>query len=382
MLHGKFGSWIRGLEMENKKPNSFSVFHLARYLILLPHCEKSAIRAIADNVRKPDGYCNASIPTLAHNNGLSERHLQHGIVGRKRKDGTKYNPGLIERGLIYKDENISFSCGRGNTAVYRVNLENWREYLPAERHAALDLLIENSAQTPHKERTNSAQTPHNSDNDAAVSPLDTSKPRTNPANVRTKPLEENPEARNHNPEQEAAEEDATERFQQMLTEYLDCLPTQVADSDGRKLVEHEKRYGQATAALSFMAFLDNSENLRVGDSERTHLFSYFFKSTQAGHFAKRYEPLVDVGFRDRETIEWLHSAGANGDAEQTFNAREAVYLEEWFKTTSHAEDRYHEFMEETEYQGTLKEFIARLGYTEPIPADLILPEQNQQELTV
>src|SRR5467141_3757824 len=104
----------------SKKTHSFSLFNLAKTLSPLPNSEKAAIVAMADHIRRPEGYCSASLETLANEIGASVRGIRYGIHGRSKKDGTKYNPGLLERGLIFMD--LGCSTGKGGLSkatVYR-----------------------------------------------------------------------------------------------------------------------------------------------------------------------------------------------------------------------------------------------------------------------
>ena len=344
----------------SKKPNSFSVFNLAGDLIL-PGCEKTAIRAIANHVRKPDGYCNAANATLAEESGVSERRIRYGIHGRTKKDGSRYNAGLLERGLIFVDKQFSNNRGgRSNSVMYKVDLRNWLDYLPEHKKEQLETLHidgTNPAQTWHKDCTTEEETRHNSENDAPVNPLDASKGGTNPAILPTKPLKkENQKIEASTPTEDAG---GVARLQRIQFYFLGSeRPSQIKKTDPIDIQRLEKMYGQKTVSLAYARFLKNDENTEYESGEnRKYLISYFVRdSGQAEILAEQIKPWVDAGFSELSVIEFL-------DSMDTLPEVGALTFDE----VSHLDsmkgclmDKYGEFWEQHKY-GTLKEFISYLN---------------------
>src|SRR5215467_14390690 len=109
------------------KPNGFSVFNISKKLRGLSAAEKAVATQLSDYIRRADGYCNASLATIAEDHGGSERQLQYGLHGRQGK-GRKPFPGVLARGLFYvaaEHENPGKVGGRGKATSYKPKLENW-----------------------------------------------------------------------------------------------------------------------------------------------------------------------------------------------------------------------------------------------------------------
>lgn len=135
--------------------------------------------------------------------------------------------------------------------------------------------------------------------------------------------------------------------------------TQVSKTDATEIDCLEQRYGRKTVGLAYDRFLDNDKNLKAGEDDRTHLISYFISSGQAEIFAEEIKPLAAAGFSDSFTVEWLNNIGLADEAEMLTPSEAA-----WLEAATPFEKQYFAFQKETNNRGTLREFIARLGYQE------------------
>lgn len=108
------------------KSSNMSLFRLAKKAKGLDLSEARALLAIADTCSMKDGVCRKSVKTMCGEYKFASSTFHFGVNGRKRKDSTKYYPGLIERGLV-----IVVSGGKpqdGVPTVYRVNEDMLRTY--------------------------------------------------------------------------------------------------------------------------------------------------------------------------------------------------------------------------------------------------------------
>lgn len=186
----------------SSSPQGFAIYRLAKKLAKIKSCEKAAAVIMADHIGKPDGVCNASLPTMAAEHGNSIRQIRYGINGRKRKDGSVAVPGVVARGLFVVSrlsENPHTKGGRGLATEYQAELSNWYAYLPSIEHARLDAIIgntpdrepvpagekgeQNPAQKAAQTRHNSSENPAQRENRAPVSPLFSTSDFENPAHL-------------------------------------------------------------------------------------------------------------------------------------------------------------------------------------------------------
>ena len=83
------------------KSNSMEPYRLAKKLRGLGRAEKQALLAITDAASMHDVECRKSKATIDRERGLAPRSFYNGVHGRRRKDGTMYFPGLLNRGIVF-----------------------------------------------------------------------------------------------------------------------------------------------------------------------------------------------------------------------------------------------------------------------------------------
>jgi hypothetical protein len=127
------------------RKDGFRLYGLAKKVEGLSRAEKATLVAVCDAQGQIDGYCTASVTTLARDHGHAERKIQYGLHGRT--DGDESYPGLVARGLVRAEGptggGIVYRDGkkRGQPTKWVVDAGAMLPFLPDKYRARLEAIL-------------------------------------------------------------------------------------------------------------------------------------------------------------------------------------------------------------------------------------------------